>query len=48
MRSIVSFAERHPVLYLSGCLLLGFLLRYAMAGGDMGRFLDPFYPLIHR
>lgn len=48
MRSIITFAERRPGLYLAGCIALGFALRYLIAGGDMGRFIDPLYPLIHR
>lgn len=48
MRSIISLAERRPGLYLAGCALLGFTVRYLMAGGDIGRFVDPLYPLIHR
>jgi len=48
MRSIISFAERHPIAYLAGCLALGTALRLLMAGGDIGRFVDPLYPLIHR
>jgi len=48
MIRIISFAEKRPGLYLAGCCLLGFGLRYLMAGGDWGRFVDPLYPLIHR
>jgi len=48
MRSIIEFAERRPGLYLAGCCLLGLALRLLMAGGDMGSFVDPLYPLIHR
>jgi hypothetical protein len=47
MRSITAFAERHPIAYLAGCCLLGLTIRLLMAGGDMGRFVDPLYPLIH-
>jgi hypothetical protein len=48
MRSIVSFAERYPAVYLAGCCLLGFTIRLGMAHGDWGLFFDPLYPLIHR
>ncbi len=48
MRSIVSFAERRPAVYLAGCCLLGFTIRLGMAHGDWGLFFDPLYPLIHR
>jgi hypothetical protein len=44
---IIAFAERHPIAYLAGCALLGLTIRYLMAGGDIGRFVDPLYPLIH-
>jgi hypothetical protein len=48
MRSIIEFAERHPIPYLAGCCVLGLTIRWFMAGFDMGRFVDPLYPLIHR
>jgi hypothetical protein len=48
MRSIITFAEQRPGLYLAGCCLFGLALRLLMAGGDWGRFIDPLYPLIHR
>jgi hypothetical protein len=48
MRSITTFAERYPIAYLAGCCVLGLAIRWFMAGGDMGRFIDPLYPLIHR
>ena len=47
MRAIITYAERNPRVYLIGCLLLGTVLRLGMAHGDLGRFIDPLYPLIH-
>lgn len=46
--AISSFAERRPLTYLSACALLGLVLRLWMAGGDLGKFVDPLYPLLHR
>lgn len=46
MRTIIDFAERRPGLYLGLCLVAGTLIRLAMAHGDVGKFMNPFWPLL--
>jgi len=45
LRLWFAFAERHTGLYLSGCLLLGLLLRFHLAAGDWHLLIDPRFPL---
>jgi len=45
LRLCFAFAERHTALYLSGCLLLGLLLRFHLAGGNWHLLIDPSFPL---
>lgn len=45
MRSLVSFATHHPAAYITTCSAFGLLIRYWMAAGDLGKFINPFFPL---
>lgn len=48
MLTIVNFATKHPAAYLTGCVIVGFTLRFAMAHGNWGLFFNPLYPLFVR
>lgn len=45
VRAWFRFADEHTRLYLSLCLLLGYVLRIWLAHGDWVKVIDPRFPL---
>jgi hypothetical protein len=43
MKSIITFATKHPFIYLLCCFAAGSTLRLYMAGGDIFKYMNPFW-----
>jgi hypothetical protein len=46
--AFVDFANRRPGLYLGGCFAFGLAVRFWMAHGDLGLFINPLFPVFMR